>query len=596
MATGSIFVLLTNDGKPDQLLLASQLLKKRLAEVESIKKRAGAKDTTPSLLDISRTHLLFTTANYKPHVAIGFEYQKVRPTGSATMGSEVAFSIPQFGDVFLDMVMYVKFNTVTYTPTVADPNRDVIRYCDYPGERLCDYVKFDVNSNIIDEYNPYAYVFYRQTMLQPNKETGYKILMGQEVPLEAYMSQVSTTQPSTRVKVELYNGNQTGSATKPQLELMVPLMFPWCKDPRLGIPSVAIPYGQRFVRVGLTQSANLIEKTTPASANGSDAGVVPTLTVSEVSLYVNNLFMNAEIHDILIKKIGFTLIRVHKFHQQRVSTDDIDVQLTNLKWPTEALFIGLQPVSNFDSTTSGTGDTKSSGKGTLQAWHRFAGSAYSVKNVDGVQSAALDTVAVSELASLNAVAAGTSVADTLNSYNTITYSTTQTYPTSVQAQAILGVAATAAGATGATAASIVAEVKGAIGLVVNPIKLTTNPATCVVNTLTSSVVKLSITAHGIPLYNEFGAMFHNAYLPWAYGSDRIRTPSDPGVNVVWFCLYPGLYQPSGHINISRAREFFLHYKSNGIVSTGNPHQLVVLASAINFLLISDGSAVLRYST
>jgi hypothetical protein len=70
-----------------------------------------------------------------------------------------------------------------------------------------------------------------------------------------------------------------------------------------------------------------------------------------------------------------------------------------------------------------------------------------------------------------------------------------------------------------------------------------------------------------------------------------------------FCLYPGTYQPSGHINVSRAREFYLKFTSSFFSGSSAPNGagsrtglLVVIASAINFLLISDGSAVLRYST
>jgi hypothetical protein len=596
MSTAGIFILLTNDGKPDQILNATQLLKDRLASIEALRRSNGLKDTSPTIADIAKTHLLFTSANFKPSVAIGFEYQKVRPTGSATLGTEVTFSIPQFGDIFLDMAAYVRFNAVTYTPTVAAPNQNVFRYCDYPGERLFDNVKFEVNSNIIDEYNPYSYVYYRQTRLQPNKEFGYNLLMGQEVPKEAYLSQYSLTQPSSRVKINYLDGNQTGASSHPALELLVPLMFPWCLDPRLGIPSVSIPYGQRFVRMTMTSGDKLIELVTPPAANGTDAGVVPTLSVAEVSLYVNNLFMNAEIHNIFIKRIGFTMIRVHRFQSQRVSTDDTEVQMTNLKFPIEAMWIGLQPVTNFDPTTTGTGDTTCTGKGTLQAWHKIATNGYAVKPVSGVQSASIDPVAVSELASINAVAAGTSVADTMNSYHGIVYSTTLTSPTSTQAQALLGVAAVAAQATGATAASIVTEVKATYLNIVNPVKLTSNPATAVVYSPVTSSVRLTLTAHGIPLYNDFNSKFYNAYLPWSYGNANIKSPTDPGINVIWFCLYPGTYQPSGHFNSSRAREFFVKFSSGGIVSSTNPHQLIVLASAINFLLISDGSAVLRYTT
>jgi hypothetical protein len=62
-----------------------------------------------------------------------------------------------------------------------------------------------------------------------------------------------------------------------------------------------------------------------------------------------------------------------------------------------------------------------------------------------------------------------------------------------------------------------------------------------------------------------------------------------------FCLYPGTYQPSAHINISRAREFYIQYTSS-IISTVVNGTLIIVGIAINFLLVSDGSAVLRYST
>lgn len=108
---------------------------------------------------------------------------------------------------------------------------------------------------------------------------------------------------------------------------------------------------------------------------------------------------------------------------------------------------------------------------------------------------------------------------------------------------------------------------------------------------------LTIKAHGIPIYSEFPAGFYNAYVPFHYGGPNVQTPEDLGALMINFCLYPGTYQPSGHINVSRAREFYLEYTSDpAVINSTSDGVLVVLASALNFLLISDGSAVLRYST
>jgi hypothetical protein len=89
--------------------------------------------------------------------------------------------------------------------------------------------------------------------------------------------------------------------------------------------------------------------------------------------------------------------------------------------------------------------------------------------------------------------------------------------------------------------------------------------------------------------------FFNSYVPYTYGGWNVNTPTDNGLFMASFALYPGTYQPSGHINVSRAREFYMQYSSDYIQSdrTGD---LVVNAVSINFLIITEGSASLRYAT
>lgn len=106
---------------------------------------------------------------------------------------------------------------------------------------------------------------------------------------------------------------------------------------------------------------------------------------------------------------------------------------------------------------------------------------------------------------------------------------------------------------------------------------------------------VTLKAHGINIYDNFPSEFFNSYTSYHYGGPNINTPKDVGALFIPFCLYPGTYQPSGHINVSRAREFYFNYDSD-VITSSVEGTLVVIASAINFLLISDGSAVLRYST
>jgi hypothetical protein len=248
-------------------------------------------------------------------------------------------------------------------------------------------------------------------------------------------------------------------------------------------------------------------------------------SVSTLELWVNNIFVNPEVHDIFIKRIGFSLIRVHREHVQQVTQSSGRVLLSNLKWPIECMFVGFR--RTFYETNATTSAANN------QMWHRFA------------------------------------------------------HPSATATAKFHGVSSVSGGAFAAVPPSIT---------------ITTWHRIC---------ASLTISAHGVPLYNVAPGMMLDSYIPYRFSSTGVSTDKDGlGAMMVNFCLFPGAYQPSGHINVSRAREFYLEYVSaydeggsTYIIGTGGAIQtgaatctLVVIASAINFLLISDGSAVLRYTT
>lgn len=106
---------------------------------------------------------------------------------------------------------------------------------------------------------------------------------------------------------------------------------------------------------------------------------------------------------------------------------------------------------------------------------------------------------------------------------------------------------------------------------------------------------LQLQAHSINIFSTMKSQFFRDYMPYTFGGANVMTPEDTGAMMLNFCLYPGTYQPSGHVNVSRAREFYIQYTSSYVTSS-TPADLLTDAVAINFLLISDGSAVIRYST
>lgn len=103
MSTGGVFQIVSNDGKADKMLLASDLLEERIRDIRNDNKQrviaAGGnpdkEDLDPTLQDIQQTHLIHFQSKFKPFVAVAMEYQKVIPTsGGGQFGAEVIFSLP----------------------------------------------------------------------------------------------------------------------------------------------------------------------------------------------------------------------------------------------------------------------------------------------------------------------------------------------------------------------------------------------------------------------------------------------------------------------------------------------------------------------
>lgn len=69
------------------------------------------------------------------------------------------------------------------------------------------------------------------------------------------------------------------------------------------------------------------------------------------------------------------------------------------------------------------------------------------------------------------------------------------------------------------------------------------------------------------------------------------SPEDDGAHMISFTKTPGVYQPMGHFNASRSREFELLLGLQNDVQC----ELILEAQAINFLYVSNGNAVLRFT-
>lgn len=203
-------------------------------------------------------------------------------------------STMQFGDFFHDMVLHVTLGAVSADDSA--PGNAFLAYCNAVGERLIRDTQFTVNGNPLDQYDSDVYAFHDSFFVTPNKRVGWDRLVGQEEAHQGFCETAGGRGSGVRQGVSLFDGFQTPKAEQPALDLWMPLLFWFNKDPRLAIPSVSIPYGQRFITVQFAQANQILQHVglTPADdAPGANPPPIPDITQCE--LWINNIFVNPEI-------------------------------------------------------------------------------------------------------------------------------------------------------------------------------------------------------------------------------------------------------------------------------------------------------------
>lgn len=625
-SSGGIFKLIVNNGVQDKLLMATEYLSRRI-QVIAMKDKEKNSTLNKSYLNldaswlpdvnlISKSHTIFTNGSFKPFVAAGFEYNKVSAQGIIKFGTDVVFDIPTFGDYINDCVIHVKLSKLK----TVDP-RDRVRYVSMLGHKLFKKILFKVNNNPLDMYYTEDYNFFYEFHVPPEKRIGWLRNMGQQMAYEA----IVTSDPESDFHSEIKyftDGNQTFKQEHDEIHLWVPLLF-WFKDIYNSLPNASIQFGQTKITATIS---NINELVGYCDYGGGGSYISPEIEVME--LYMNNIFMNPDVVNLIMSKFGFSLIRVHCRHSELLSKSEDNIRLNYLKWPTESLFVIFKPKNNENYS---------------QYWNKS-----SLLIPHDVQ---IPVVARNQSNIISCT-----VNKTINYTVTNSFVVLQIDPNVLNVNKFMenidydGYTLMLTGGTGYIADnklkntySISSEKKnvrndnfvlydtyGRVYDTLNPpndgavfdenllginIRGTWNSNTLPDETTTFILYtpelginiatyykempimdSIEVSAHGITLFRNTHESFYNSYLPYRFGSN-INTPLDRGMYMINFNFNPGDFQPSGHINLSRAREFYIRYQS--LYDLSSPEyktEMIISSSAINFLLVKDGSAVLRYAS
>lgn len=627
MSNSGMYKILASDGKQDELLFARTRLQQYIQYLTALARRRGEKDPVPFLHDIEKSHIIFFNSTFKSFVPIGTEYYRAKANaGNPSIGSEISFSIPVHGDFFADMAVQVRLSAASTTDGVV-PNfpaplgtadivpgatsqisadedtvngvytqyiqeyvdwegnvvpvgsvaKNFVRYSDLPGIRFIEKARILINGNLLDEYSYNSPLLKYKKMMPVDKLTSYHRLIGQEVEVHGVSELIDIADTSkypedvreklglqlptknTRRKHTFLNGPQTPKLEQPPLEMLIPLQFWFCRDPSLAVPSIAIPYGQRFIEIKTCNQRDLIHsvpgglklRTTIKKlySAGADMGtsaavavhkvekwvheepvnversiVASDFKIDDIALVINNIFTVPEIHNIYLKRVGFNLVRVHREQIIPANNSTGSQQLANIKYPIEYLLIGARPRENSSDTNPDKADQ----------WHMHAKINKRVSEISTVVS--------------NEV-----VTDQTTAYDTLDETGLKSFSSHSVCEKIT------------------------------------------IQEQHELLTSFSLLAQSIKLEpDNLGNLFFRDYVSYKHGGHFFSSSNDMGVYLYNFALYPGQNQPSGHLNISRAREFFFEWISD-FINGSYSADIFVVASAINFLLLGNGNAIMRYA-
>jgi hypothetical protein len=332
----------------------------------------------PSLEDMQNSHFLFMNNQYKPFVESSHGYSKVTVNTKPLFGGEILFTVPSDGHFISDMVLHIQLSELT--PKNVN---DKVRYADYLGHKLIKNVQFIINNNIIDEYSGEYYNVHFNNIVPENKKKAWLSCIGQETPIDAILLQdpINSDYKERRV---LFNGNQTIKSRHGVVELFIPLLF-WFNIHQKSCLLNNYPEGNVKIKVNFEESTKLM--TCVDVVNDIYHENYNTPVFNECELYINNIYINDDIVDIFISKLGFSLIRTHKCIEVLLNLNRDDISLSDeLKFPVEDVTFYARPVENENGIDS------------LDTWHRNAVlNLVNIKTPVIYKSAGIDTLGINNI-------------------------------------------------------------------------------------------------------------------------------------------------------------------------------------------------------
>jgi hypothetical protein len=380
MSTAPVFILLSNDGDEDMVLTCDAKLHTKLQHIRDYNtklkmqgKLPANSSVQPQVADVTETHNLWVHRRFYPYVALSHTFVPTQVnSGNATLaaGGNVTFDMQYAGEFYNKVCLHLVISSGTIGLNGAA--NQYFAYSPFLGHKIVKDAEFIVNTSILDKYDSKAAQSRFEFDVKESARDGYSRCIGQQTKKTAKVNQfVSTVGLTTRTttgaadgqvpangvrlgslgyeeEVTIYDGPQTRKQTHDQIELFIPLWFWWNRESEESLCVLTIPNGQRNIKFNFEQLSNLVQMyDLNGNAIAYDAAkwtTAPSLTTQE--LLVQNIYVNPEINDVYIDRIGFNMVRLHRYQETILNSSQFNERLSNLKWPVEELRVAALPRAN----------------------------------------------------------------------------------------------------------------------------------------------------------------------------------------------------------------------------------------------------------
>jgi hypothetical protein len=194
---------------------------------------------------------------------------------------------------------------------------------------------------ILDRYGSEEMEMYYRFHVSENQRKGWQRCVGQETPRVGMFIQDPENQ-SVREKKMIYDGYQTPKHAHDELELYIPLLFWFNLDPAFALSNWNITYDKFFVEIDFADAKDCISVIDYAG----DGGKFNTPSFLACNLITNHVYTIPEVAELFKHQTQFSIIRVHK-RVERILNKPYDmVNISDIKFAVESLYVRFRPLSN----------------------------------------------------------------------------------------------------------------------------------------------------------------------------------------------------------------------------------------------------------